>query len=67
MAELCEVVGLSSTASVFDLATRLEDAGYVQRVEGRLAPIKRFFARSLLGTFRAGPPQPRQETTTLRF
>jgi repressor LexA len=61
MAKLCEVVGMSSTASVFDLVTRLKDAGYVQRVEGRIAPTKRFFARPLLGTVRAGLPQPRQE------
>ena len=61
MAKLCEVVGLSSTASVFDLVTRLRDAGYVQRVEGRIAPTKRFFARPLLGTVRAGLPQPREQ------
>lgn len=61
MAKLCEVVGMSSTASVFDLVTRLREAGYVQRVEGRIAPTKRFFARPLLGTVRAGLPQPRQE------
>lgn len=61
MAELCEVVGLSSTASVFDLVTRLKHAGYVQRVEGRIAPAKRFFARPLLGKVRAGLPQPRQD------
>lgn len=61
MAKLCEVVGLSSTASVFDLVSRLKDAGYVQRVEGRIAPTKRFFARPLVGTVRAGVPQPRQD------
>lgn len=61
MAKLCEVVGLSSTASVFDLVTRLKDAGYVQRVEGRIAPAKRFFARPLVGHVRAGLPQPRQD------
>lgn len=61
MAKLCEVVGLSSTASVFDLVTRLKDAGYVQRVEGRIAPAKRFFARPLVGHVRAGMPQPRQD------
>lgn len=58
MAKLCEVVGLSSTASVFDLVTRLKDAGYVQRVEGRIAPTKRFFGRPLVGAVRAGVPQP---------
>lgn len=61
MAKLCEVVGLSSTASVFDLVTRLRDAGYVQRVEGRIAPTKRFFGRPLVGAVRAGLPQPRQD------
>ena len=61
MAKLCEVVGLSSTASVFDMVSRLKDAGYVQRVEGRIAPTKRFFARPLVGHVRAGLPQPRQD------
>lgn len=32
MTRLCEVVGLPSTASVFDLVSRLKDAGFVQRV-----------------------------------
>lgn len=58
MAKLCEVVGMSSTASVFDLVSRLKDAGYVERVEGRIAPTKRFFARPLVGSVRAGLPQP---------
>ncbi len=61
MAKLCEVVGMSSTASVFDLVSRLKDAGYVERVEGRIAPTKCFFARPLVGEVRAGLPQPRQE------
>lgn len=61
MAKLCDVVGLSSTASVFDLVGRLKDAGYVQRVEGRIAPTKRFFARPFVGAVRAGLPQPRQD------
>jgi repressor LexA len=61
MAKLCEVVGMSSTASVFDLVSRLKDAGYVERVEGRIAPTKRFFARPLVGSVRAGLPQPRQD------
>lgn len=61
MAKLCEVVGLSSTASVFDLVGRLKDAGFVQRVEGRIAPTNRFFARPLVGSVRAGLPQPRQD------
>lgn len=61
MSKLCGVVGLSSTASVFDLVSRLKNAGYVQRVEGRIAPSKRFFSRPLVGAVRAGLPQPQQE------
>jgi SOS-response transcriptional repressor LexA len=49
MAKLCEVVGMASTASVFDLVTRLKEAGYVQRVEGRIAPTKCFFRQTARG------------------
>ena len=58
MAKLCDVLGLSSTASVFALVGRLADAGYLQRHEGRIAPGKLFFARPVLGSVRAGLPQP---------
>jgi repressor LexA len=57
MARLCNVVGLSSSASVFGMVGRLTDAGYLQRVDGRIAPGRKFFARPLLGTVRAGKPQ----------
>jgi predicted transcriptional regulator of viral defense system len=33
MANLCEVVGMSSTASVFELVNRLKDEGYLERIE----------------------------------
>jgi len=58
MVKLCEVVGLSSTSSVFALVGRLVDAGYLERTEGRIAPTKKFFARPLLGPVRAGQAQP---------
>ncbi len=58
MAKLCDVVGLSSSASVFGMVGRLTDAGYLQRLDGRIAPGKRFFARRLIGPVRAGLPQP---------
>ena len=58
MARLCDVVGLSSTSSVFALMGRLTDAGYLERVDGRMVPTKAFFARALLGSVRAGQPQP---------
>lgn len=57
MAKLCDVVGLSSTSSVFALVGRLTEAGLLERVEGRIAPTTRFFARPLLGSVRAGLPQ----------
>ena len=57
MAKLCDVVGLSSTSSVFTLIGRLVDAGFLERVEGRIAPSRRFFARPVLGSVRAGQPQ----------
>lgn len=58
MAKLCEVVGLASTSSVFALVGRLVDAGFLERTEGRIAPSRRFFARPVLGSVRAGLPEP---------
>jgi repressor LexA len=57
MAKLCEVVGMSSSASVFDLVSRLTENGYLQRLDGRVVPGPRFFARPVLGPVRAGRPQ----------
>lgn len=58
MAKLCDTVALSSTSSVFALVGRLVDAGYLERVDGRIAPTRKFFARPLLSPVRAGQPQP---------
>lgn len=58
MAKLTEVLGLSSTGGVFKVLGRLTDAGYLERVEGRIAPTKRFFERPVLGQVRAGLLQP---------
>ncbi len=58
MAKLCETVGLSSTSSVFALVGRLVEAGFLERVDGRIAPTRKFFARPLLSPVRAGQPQP---------
>jgi repressor LexA len=58
LAKLADLLGLSSTGTVFELVGRLEDAGYLARKEGRVAPGKRFFAYPVLGTVRAGLPQP---------
>ena len=45
MAKLRVVVGMTSTASVFEMVGRLVDAGYLQRIEGRIAPTQLFFSR----------------------
>lgn len=57
MSKLAEVVGLRSSASVFGLVRRLVDDGYLEKVDGRLAPTKSFFAYRMLGLVRAGVPQ----------
>jgi SOS regulatory protein LexA len=58
LAKLAGQLGMSSTGSVFEMVARLEDAGYLTRKDGRVAPGKRFFAYPVLGTVRAGVPQP---------
>ena len=58
LAKLAGLLGMSSTASVFELVSRLSDAGYLVRKEGRVAPGANFFAYPVLGTVRAGVPQP---------
>jgi len=63
MAKLRDVLGLTSTSSVFAAVRRLTEAGYLERVEGRIAPTKRFFARPVLGRVRAGAPEAATEET----
>ncbi|ALV07722.1 transcriptional repressor LexA [Roseateles depolymerans] len=58
LANLAGQLGMSSTGSVFEMVARLEDAGYLTRRDGRVAPGRRFFAYPVLGTVRAGGPQP---------
>lgn len=62
MPRLCDVLGLSSTSSVFALIGRLTDSGFLSRVDGRVVPTKKFFARPLLGSVRAGQPQPADQS-----
>lgn len=57
-AKLCDVVGMASKSGVFEMVSRLIDAGYVERADGRLAPTRRFFARPLVTNVRAGLPEP---------
>src|SRR5690348_4380141 len=58
MAKLTDVLGLARASSVFAVISRLTDACYFVRVEGRIAPTRKFFARPLLGSVRAGQPEP---------
>ncbi len=60
-AKLATVLGLSSTAGVFGVIGRLTEAGYLQRVDRRITPTRRFFARPVLGHVRAGVPRLAQE------
>lgn len=57
IAKLCEVVGLSSTSSVFALIGRLKEAGYLRSVDRRIAPGEKFFERQVLNSVRAGVPE----------
>ena len=61
MAKLCDVVGLNSTSSVFALVGRLVEAGYLERVDGRIAPTAKFFERQVIGSVRAGQPEPESQ------
>lgn len=65
MAKLAEVLGMASTGGVFKALGRLVDAGYLERTAGRIAPTKRFFALPLVGTVRAGVPQPADQSESL--
>lgn len=58
LAKLADVLGMASTGSVFEMVSRLVDAGYLARKEGRVAPGQRFFEYPVLGRVRAGLPQP---------
>lgn len=58
MAKLADVLGLASSGGVFKVLGRLVDAGYLERVDGRIAPTKKFFALPVMGSVRAGLPQP---------
>lgn len=58
MTKLAEVMGLATASSVFGVVGRLTEAGFLERTEGRIAPTRKFFARPLLGSVKAGQPEP---------
>lgn len=57
MAKLAATLGLSSSGSVFAVVGRLSEAGYLERVDGRVAPTRKFFSYPVVGRVRAGLPQ----------
>jgi SOS regulatory protein LexA len=65
MAKLADVLGLASSGGVFKVIGRLVDAGYLERVEGRIAPTSEFFALPVMGKVRAGVPQAEDQTSGL--
>jgi repressor LexA len=52
MSKLTAVLGLTSTGGVFKVLGRLTDAGYLERVDGRIGPTTRFFERPVLDSVR---------------
>ena len=67
MAKLADILGLASSGGVFKVIGRLVDAGYLERVEGRIAPTRDFFALPVLGQVRAGLPQLEDQTAGLEM
>jgi len=65
MAKLADVLGLASAGGVFKVVGRLVDAGFLERVEGRIAPTRDFFALPVLGRVRAGLPQMEDQSAGL--
>lgn len=58
MAKLRDVVGMASTASVFEMVGRLVATGHLQRIEGRIAPTPAFFARPVVSLGTSDVPAP---------
>lgn len=67
MARLADVLGLASSGGVFKVVGRLVDAGYLERVDGRIAPTPAFFALPVMGKVRAGLPQEEDQTSGLEM
>lgn len=67
MARLADVLGLASSGGVFKVIGRLVDAGFLERVDGRIAPTRDFFALPVLGKVRAGLPQEEDQTSGLEM
>lgn len=49
MTKLAGTLGLSSSGSVFAVVGRLTEAGFLERVERRIAPTRKFFSYPVIG------------------
>jgi repressor LexA len=67
MAKLADVLGLASSGGVFKVIGRLVDAGFLERVDGRIAPTRGFFALPVMGQVRAGLPQELDQSAGLEM
>lgn len=61
LAKLGNLLGLSSTGSVFEFVDRLATAGYLARKDGRVASSKRFYAYPMLVVPQVSPRRPKRE------
>lgn len=57
-AGICPVVGMRSECGVFEMVSRLVEAGFIERQDGRLALTRTFFGRPLVASVRAWLPEP---------
>jgi repressor LexA len=62
MAKLAQVLGLASSGGVFKVVGRLVETGYLERLDGRIAPTRAFFSLPVMGSVRAGLPQPEDQS-----
>jgi len=67
MTKLAQILGLASSGGVFKAVGRLVDAGYLERLEGRIAPTRAFFFLPVMGSVRAGLPQAEDQSSGSEF
>lgn len=59
--EMLSLFGLASKNAIYKIVKKLTDAGYLDKVSGKLAPANLFFQVPLLGNVKAGFPTGAEE------
>ncbi len=59
--EMLAMFKLSSKNAIFKIVNKWVDLGLLEKIKGKLAPTKKFFALPVLGLVKAGFPQPADE------